>query len=103
MLHWLEISRNQAAGRQQTSAECSNGSQSVGDRDCPPPVLVCGDFNTTPDSSTCRLVAAHNLGFESIWDREVLEGQEEDLLSTFKFRSSGKAKRVIDYIWYVVV
>ena len=102
MLHWLEVASNEAAGGEQTSPDGLNSTRSVLDRSGPLPVVVCGDFNTTPESLTCRTVAGHSLGFESLWDREVSDGQEEDLLSTFKFRSSGKAKRVIDYIWCVV-
>lgn len=97
MLHWVEESRNRLVAPQEMTLQIRPDSNSS--RAAPPPVVVCGDFNTTPDSSTCETVSGHNLGLESLWDREVLAGQEEELLSTFKFRSSGMAKRVIDYIW----
>jgi hypothetical protein len=45
-------------------------------------------------------VRAHALGLRSVWDARLAEpGQEETLLTTWKFRADGEAQRVIDYIW----
>lgn len=33
-----------------------------------PAVLICGDFNTTPDSETVEVMKQHELALESIWD-----------------------------------
>jgi mRNA deadenylase 3'-5' endonuclease subunit Ccr4 len=31
-------------------------------------VLLCGDFNTTPDSETVQVIMEHRLGLQSIWN-----------------------------------
>jgi endonuclease/exonuclease/phosphatase family metal-dependent hydrolase len=44
--------------QQQRAAESSNGSSSS--RGVPPAVLLCGDFNTTPDSETVQVSKSSN-------------------------------------------
>lgn len=42
----------------------------------------------------------HALGLRSLWDARLAEpGEEESLLTTWKFRANGESQRVIDYIW----
>lgn len=64
------------------------------------PVIICGDFNTTPDSSACQALQRHPLAFKSLWDekREGANGCQE--FTTWKYRSKGESKRTIDYIWF---
>ncbi|GAX79232.1 hypothetical protein CEUSTIGMA_g6672.t1 [Chlamydomonas eustigma] len=85
------------------------------------PVIILGDFNATPESQTCREIRAHTSGLQSIWDVKamrqsgsfspILESVErlasslfgasaEQEFSTWKFRSKGESKRVIDHIWF---
>lgn len=60
-------------------------------------VVVCGDFNTTPDQPACQIMAA--AGFVSTW--EAAKGVlPEDVYSTWKFRPAGEKKSLIDYVWY---
>lgn len=61
-----------------------------------PAVVVCGDFNTTPDQPAC--VAMRNAGFVSTW--HVAQGVlPADVFSTWKFRPAGEKRSLIDYIW----
>ena len=42
----------------------------------------------------------HALGLRSLWDARLAEpGEEEALLTTWKFRANGESQRVIDYVW----
>ncbi|WIA31940.1 hypothetical protein OEZ86_002799 [Tetradesmus obliquus] len=52
--------------QQQPAAESSSGASSS--RGVPPAVLLCGDFNTTPDSETVQVIMDHRLGLQSIWN-----------------------------------
>ncbi|DBA92988.1 TPA: hypothetical protein ACH3X2_003330 [Trebouxia sp. C0005] len=71
-----------------------------------PLIFLCGDLNTTPDSSTCQLIAQDPLQLRSSWDsyhNAVHRSggvQDQQPFSTWKFRSDGESKRIIDYIWY---
>jgi nocturnin len=85
------------------------------------PVVILGDFNATPESQTCREIRAHPSGLQSIWEVKVaretgnlspiLESIERlassffsaiavQEFSTWKFRSKGESKRVIDHMWF---
>lgn len=55
------------------------------------PVLVCGDFNDTPDSQVCQKM--RDAGFVSVYEHD------ETSWTTWKKREK-EVKRVIDYIWY---
>ncbi|KAL3150471.1 hypothetical protein ABBQ32_000295 [Trebouxia sp. C0010 RCD-2024] len=74
----------------------------------PPLVILCGDLNTTPDSTTCQLLRSHALALRSSWDtypgggNVASSAQLKQPFTTWKFRSSGESKRIIDYIWYSV-
>ncbi|KAL3137945.1 hypothetical protein ABBQ38_005192 [Trebouxia sp. C0009 RCD-2024] len=73
----------------------------------PPLVILCGDLNTTPDSTTCQLIRSHALALGSSWDtypggNVISSAQSKQPFTTWKFRSSGESKRIIDYIWYSV-
>lgn len=62
-----------------------------------PFIILCGDFNTTPDSPALQVVRNHELGLGSLWD---LQTSEDNIFTTWKFRSDGEVKRIIDYIWF---
>eukprot|EP00798_Chlamydomonas_sp_ICE-L_P025638 gene25638-11296_t len=70
------------------------------------PVVLTGDFNTTPGSPPCLELMAHPAGFQSIWDiaRLPANGTSESTpsteFSTWKFRSKGESKRIIDHLWF---
>lgn len=66
----------------------------------PIPMLVCGDFNDTPDSPPCTELSKSSLGLKSLWDMPVYGEKEHELITTFKHRPGGEARRIIDYIWY---
>lgn len=73
-----------------------------------PLIFLCGDLNTTPDSSTCQLIARDPLQLRSSWDSYLNSVhrsggmQDQQPFSTWKFRSDGESKRTIDYIWYSI-
>jgi len=58
-------------------------------------------------SSGMQLVARDPLQLRSSWDSypNAAHGsggmQDQQPFSTWKFRSDGESKRIIDYIWYV--
>lgn len=71
----------------------------------PPLVILCGDLNTTPDSSTCQLITEHSSHLRSSWETYPSNKCQSSMdtkqpFSTWKFRSDGESKRIIDYIWY---
>lgn len=67
------------------------------------PMLICGDFNDTPNSLPCTELSGSSLGLKSLWDVPVYGEEESELITTFKHRPGGEARRVIDYIWYVIL
>ncbi|GMH39273.1 hypothetical protein BSKO_07171 [Bryopsis sp. KO-2023] len=83
----------------------SNGASEPGrsNSSSPPPdpaIIICGDFNDVPESPPCIQLSESPLGMASLWNVPVSGEKEEDLITTFKHRSGGEAKRVIDYIWF---
>lgn len=54
-----------------------------------------------------QLIAEHPLHLKSCWDtypgisHEAVQDVQQPF-STWKFRSDGESKRIIDYIWYVM-
>jgi len=97
------------AFRSDPSTSSSNGG--VNGNGLPPaalPVIIAGDFNATPDSVPCKEMKAHPAGLESIWDVKPLssvivrDGSDagEREFSTWKFRSAGESKRIIDHMWF---
>jgi hypothetical protein len=50
--------------------------------------------------ASLQALRAHALGLRSVWDARLAQpGEEEALLTTWKFRADGETQRVIDYIW----
>ncbi|DBB12848.1 TPA: hypothetical protein ACH3X3_005610 [Trebouxia sp. C0006] len=85
----------------------ASGSRTLQGSSQRPLIFLCGDLNTTPDSSTCQLIARDPLQLRSSWDsycsavhRSGMQDQQP--FSTWKFRSDGEWKRTIDYVWYSV-
>jgi len=71
------------------------------DQDAEVPIIVCGDFNAEPDSQSCRLMRRNSdFRFLSIWDFKVQTAEEQSLITTYKWRRYGLAKRIIDYVWF---
>lgn len=60
-------------------------------------VVVCGDFNTTPDQPAC--VVMRKSGFCSTWE-EAGAVLPDDVFSTWKFRPAGEKRSLIDYVWW---
>lgn len=56
-------------------------------------IVVCGDFNDLPHSPVVHAMTSHPLGFRSAYP--LNEG-----FTTWKFRTEGQKKAMIDYIWY---
>eukprot|EP00850_Spirogloea_muscicola_P019702 SM000197S05445 [mRNA] locus=s197:32558:36489:+ [translate_table: standard] len=77
------------------------------------PIVLCGDFNATPDSEVYGLVERHPLQLESVGaacraaEHAVQDGQGgaaprhtlEPEFTTWKFRSGGEKRATIDYVW----
>jgi len=59
------------------------------------PTIVCGDFNTSPDSAAIGLLC--EAGFESVW----APGEEKTTgaFTTWKFRTGGQKRDVIDFVF----
>ncbi|GAQ84331.1 CCR4-NOT transcription complex subunit 6 [Klebsormidium nitens] len=86
------------------------------------PVVLCGDFNCSPDSDVCAALRTHSLGLadafaqpvastSELWvDAESSAGNDSGngragapegrAFTTWKFRPGGEKKDTIDYIWY---
>ncbi|OQR80520.1 hypothetical protein THRCLA_12005 [Thraustotheca clavata] len=63
------------------------------------PIVVCGDFNATPDSHEYPALAykaMRNHGFDSAY---CIDGKEPEY-TTWKVRSEKESKHTIDYIFY---
>eukprot|EP00884_Botryococcus_braunii_P001983 jgi/Botrbrau1/11786/Bobra.0195s0110.1 len=74
-----------------------------------PLVIICGDFNTTPNTAPCKVMEESRLGLISLWGVDTISpaaggvngvAEPEDIYTTWKFRSDGEVKRIIDYIWF---
>eukprot|EP00850_Spirogloea_muscicola_P024027 SM000426S15714 [mRNA] locus=s426:29865:33512:+ [translate_table: standard] len=77
------------------------------------PIVLCGDFNATPDSVVYGLVERHPLQLASAGavcraaEHAVQDGQGgpapghtlEPEFTTWKFRSGGEKRATIDYVW----
>ena len=63
------------------------------------PVIVCGDFNDTEDSSAVAAVRGASLGLRSCWDDAMIGRPPDERFSTWKFRAAGEKLAVIDYVW----
>lgn len=59
-------------------------------------VVVCGDFNTTPEQPACAVM--RDAGFVSTW-QAAGDRLPEDVFSTWKFRPVGEKRSLIDYVW----
>mmetsp|Transcript_7873 Transcript_7873/g.15341 ORF Transcript_7873/g.15341 Transcript_7873/m.15341 type:complete len:436 (-) Transcript_7873:124-1431(-) len=84
------------------------------------PVVIAGDFNAGLKSNVCEFFETHQMGFKSVWNVPVADECrpfpvnsqfstsdskpnsvfESEEFSTWKFRSKGMSKRIIDYIWF---
>lgn len=75
--------------QQQPAAESSSGASSS--RGVPPAVLLCGDFNTTPDSETVQVIMDHRLGLQSIWNVPWSKGSSAGSNSNGNVHSHGSS------------
>ena len=65
------------------------------------PVIVCGDFNASPDEPVCELFQGSDsppkLSSSYITPHY---GNKEPPFTSWKFRTAGESKYTIDYIWF---
>ncbi|KAK9828585.1 hypothetical protein WJX72_000894 [[Myrmecia] bisecta] len=84
----------------------SNGSRPTDASMAKPLVVLCGDFNTTPESGACQVLRRHGLGLQCLWDEPVSpsvpdsDGGASRPFTTWKYRPGGESQRIIDYIWW---
>lgn len=68
------------------------------------PVVVCGDFNATPDEPVYELFCGSNDSpLKSKLSSSYVTphyGNKEPPLTSWKFRAAGESKYTIDYIWF---
>lgn len=63
-------------------------------------VLLCGDMNAEPGSAAWQVFQEHALHLRSLWEFQLeSKEQETELFTTWKYRSDGEKRCVIDYIW----
>lgn len=64
------------------------------------PLLVCGDFNATPNEEVYRRFATSALGLDSAYKMLSRDCVAEPDYTTWKIRPSGECCTTLDYIWY---
>eukprot|EP00210_Caulerpa_lentillifera_P002961 g2827.t1 len=65
------------------------------------PVIVCGDFNAEPNAESVHIMRKnYPFNFVNLWDFKTNTPDEKSVITTFKWRDCGLAKRVIDYVWF---
>lgn len=64
------------------------------------PLLICGDFNATPNEEVYRRFLASPLGLDSAYKKLSRDGLTEPEYTTWKIRPTGECCTTLDYIWY---
>lgn len=65
------------------------------------PVILCGDFNATPDEPVYGLFSGSNSPLKlSSSNITPYYDNKEPPLTSWKFRAGGESKYTIDYIWF---
>lgn len=59
------------------------------------PIVLCGDFNATPDEPVYKEM--RNKGLESSY---LTAAKSEPAFTTWKYRPGGEVRHTIDYVWH---